>query len=151
MDLFPDKILVTKENSRFVPHTPCWFWIGVKNAGGYGRVFYQGSFWFTHRLSVILSGRNFKLKPFGCHTCDHPPCCNPEHIFVGTHAENMFDRIKWSATLPDEEIEEIKRSTLPDEVLARRHKIARNQVTCIRSPRGYSPQRFDFKRVGIVT
>ena len=76
---------------------PCWEWTAGKFAGGYGA--------FTERLGT----RHKKLRKahrvafalaFGeiadgllvCHRCDNPSCCNPCHLFLGTHADNHHDR-----------------------------------------------------------
>jgi hypothetical protein len=28
-----------------------------------------------------------------CHHCDNPPCCDIDHLFLGTNADNMADKI----------------------------------------------------------
>lgn len=34
-----------------------------------------------------------KVPDQGCHTCDNPPCCRPDHLYDGTHQANMRDRM----------------------------------------------------------
>ena len=141
LDIFPARIRVTVEPSRFLPNTPCWEWLGAQ-PDQYGRVMYEGVNWATHRLSYFLWNGDFGGKPMVCHTCDNKPCCNYEHLFPGTASDNNLDRIKWSGTLSFEELSEIRYSTLPDKVLARKFRITPNQVTLIR-PRGfYKPKWF---------
>jgi len=68
----------------------CWEWTGPLN-DGYGVIHYNGKQWMTHRLAVLLDGRD----PTGysvCHSCDNPSCCNPSHLWLGDHASNMLDQ-----------------------------------------------------------
>lgn len=132
IDLFPGRICVSNQPSRFLPNTPCWNWTGTKDRGGYGIVVYERRPWRVHRLSYWLRHGDLRGKRCVCHTCDNPPCCNPDHLFLGTDSENAFDRIKWSGTLTPEHLEAIRASTLPDRVLARKFRITPNQVQMIR-------------------
>lgn len=69
----------------------CWPWLASRNAHGYGH--FDGS--SAHRFSLELAlGRPLAAGMFACHTCDNPPCCNPGHLFEGTHQDNVDDRTK---------------------------------------------------------
>lgn len=46
----------------------------------------------SHRFSLELSiGRELTSEEEACHECDNPICCNPKHLFVGSHDDNMKD------------------------------------------------------------
>lgn len=68
-----------------------------------------------------------------CHRCDNPPCINPDHLFIGTRKDNLQDaavkgRMKhgiksnWSK-LTEAEVKEIRKSHLPNDVLASKHGV----------------------------
>lgn len=73
------------------PDNGCWLWQGGRAEGGYGRFIVNGRPTYTHRFVYELT---FGPIPEGlsvCHHCDNPPCCRPDHLFLGSQADNAAD------------------------------------------------------------
>lgn len=70
----------------------CWEWRAERLRGGYGRLRVEGRKMLAHRVAWTLANGPIPDGVFVCHRCDNPPCCNPSHLFLGTHLDNTRDR-----------------------------------------------------------
>jgi hypothetical protein len=105
------------------PNSGCWLWLGSVGREGYGEIVLQPHRIGAHRAAFAAFRGTVAPGAFVCHRCDNPSCVNPDHLFVGSHADNMRDAQRKGRL----------RSGLSPAVHFRRRKLTDEQVAAIRA------------------
>jgi hypothetical protein len=75
-----------------VPEAGCWLWTGAIASNGYGRFKVDGKPVVASRFAWSMANGEIPTGMLVCHKCDTPSCVNPNHLFIGSHQDNMDDR-----------------------------------------------------------
>ncbi|MCK5602096.1 HNH endonuclease [Candidatus Pacearchaeota archaeon] len=128
----------------------CWKWNGAttKKRKGYGVIKINGKDRIlTHRLSWEL---HYGIIPDGMkvlHTCDNSLCVNPQHLFIGTQADNVADMVKKGrlvinrlkginhpkAKLNSQDIVEIRKDQRPQSQIAKDYNVSQATISCVKN------------------
>lgn len=131
--------------------TMCWLWLGsFFQSSGYGQVWWNGKNVPAHRVAAFLSGfipriaapKNRRQRGFVLHRCDNPPCCNPNHFFIGNYSDNALDsanKLRCLVTRPRDEHPATKLSSQQVHVI--RTEYARGGVTQLAIAQRYGVSR----------
>jgi hypothetical protein len=115
---------MNETEQRFWTHVQktdgCWVWTGSVTGLGYGKFYHDCTSTRAHRF--VWASVHGSIPPGleVCHHCDNPPCVRPDHLFLGTHVDNMEDRDRkgrtvhgerhYRAQLTDGDVMEIRRT-----------------------------------------
>ncbi len=79
------------KSKYIVDENGCWIWTAHLNYAGYGHFGFAGKIIRAHRFSWMLHKGKISAGLFVLHRCDCRSCVNPDHLWLGSQAENLRD------------------------------------------------------------
>lgn len=129
------------------PNSGCFLWLGPTDECGYGLLRWQGKTHRAHRLAWMA--RNGEIAPnlHACHHCDVPACVNPDHLFLGTNADNNADKMAKgrhrcnpllgeaapAAKLTANQILEIRADNRRQRIIAREYGVDQSRISRVKA------------------
>lgn len=118
----------------------CWLWRGPTNRGGYGLLNVgKGQDVLAHRWAAQQSGMDVTGR-LVCHSCDTPACVRPDHLFVGSDADNHTDKarkLRAGKVLEPTQVQQIKATLAgahpPLHVIAAEYGVSRRAIQRIKN------------------
>ena len=125
---------------RFEKTDGCWEWKGTRNGYGYGIFLLPGEKQIrAHRYAYeFFTGKKIPQGMVIMHSCDNPPCVNPEHLRVATKGENNTDTANknrhnygtdhWNGRLTQKDIDAVRSSKETKASLSRKYGVSYSHI-----------------------
>lgn len=124
-----------------VPEAGCWLWTGSLFYNGYGQVHHLNRPVGAHRLSWLFHKGAIPDDMQVLHRCDVRSCVNPDHLWLGTHGDNMRDMVRkgrnpkgtgrFSVKLTESGVRYIRRSKKQQKALAKMFGVGQSAISDI--------------------
>lgn len=133
---------VTRFNDRLDRRADCWYWTGARKTNGYGNVCFRGKWFQAHRVMWVIHNGAIPDGIMVLHRCDNRACCNPKHLFLGTHTDNMRDMVakgrgrliaRWAARLTEDQVCAIRADLRSQRAIAVEYGVSQNAVMKIKT------------------
>lgn len=115
--IFWSKVAITADDNQ------CWLWLGGLNEDYYGLITWNNKVMIASRVAWMYPDYVIPDGMFVCHSCDNPRCCNPKHLFIGTHQDNMTDMARKGRMPKGSKHHKSKLTELEVEEMRRLHKL----------------------------
>jgi hypothetical protein len=136
-------VFIRLSNKTSISEKGCWEWNGARSSDGYGSIKVKGRMEGTHRVMWQVVKGDIPYGMNVLHKCDNPCCINLEHLWLGSHQDNMADMVSKhrirhgertrSAKLKNEDVIFIRHSKIATRFLAFQFGVSKDAIRKVRS------------------
>jgi hypothetical protein len=123
------------------PNSGCWLWAGTVSRVGYGTMTRHRQTFKAHRVAFEMFCDPIPDGAHVLHRCDVRSCVNPDHLFLGTNADNVRDKVSKGrqakgegaglAKLTESSVRAIRADTGSTRELAIKYGVGKSTTACI--------------------